>query len=334
VELNTYSVWSVTVYHVDRMATSLSVNKCPICQEDVKDPRLLPCIHSFCLECLENYCRSESKLPGDDVPCPECRHEFQIPEDGVAGLTVRTHDKESAHSASPGHQGGDHYCIEHRERVKIYCFDCQKNMCSMCYYELHKNNKTQHKSERIDVVVQEFPRHIDDEIKQVTSRIESFRATAAHVEAESCKLLGRMQATEREIKNKGEEVKQSFTRLIDRQVSDLLHKLQSMKSAAEKEVQLQTDAVQLALTELESFRTSSEMKSKGSPSDITQASGDVRVRTKELLQKHVIPGEYHAPSYKFTPVNTDQLLRDDQNFVGHVTEVNDPGMCTVIVNMF
>jgi len=175
--------------------------------------------------------------------------------------------------------------------------------------------------------VQEFARHIDDEIKQVTSRIESFRVTAAHVEEESSKLLGSMQATEREIKNKGEEVKQSFIRLIDRQVSDLLYAMQSMKSAAEKEVKSQADAVQLAVTELESFSTSSlELKSKGSPSDITQAGSSVRVRAKELLQKHVIPGEYHAPSYKFTPVNTDQLLRDDQNFIGHVTEVKDPGM--------
>ena len=24
--------------------------QCPICQEDIKDPRLLPCTHSFCLE--------------------------------------------------------------------------------------------------------------------------------------------------------------------------------------------------------------------------------------------------------------------------------------------
>jgi len=64
------------------MATG--VKKCPICQDEIKDPRLLPCIHSFCLECLKQYCRD--KLPGDDMPCPECRQEFQIPKDGVAGL--------------------------------------------------------------------------------------------------------------------------------------------------------------------------------------------------------------------------------------------------------
>ena len=348
------------------------VKKCSICREKLKDPRLLPCIHSFCLECLENYCRSNDKLPGDDVSCPQCRHEFQIPKDGVAGLTTRTHDKELALSSlcevcssdhrsipatvycidcsqklcercsqphlrmrsgphdvkpldavSPEYQGGGHYCDKHKERVKLYCFDCQINVCSMCCLESHKT----HEFEQIDVVAQLFVRSIDDDIKRVTSRIESFRGTAAHVEAESSKSLGSIHATESEVRKKGEEVKQSFTRLIDRQVSDLLHKLQSMKSTAVKEVKSQADAVQLALTELESFRTSSlELTSKGSPCDITQAGSDVRVRAKELLQKHVIPGEYHAPKDKFTPVNTDELLRGDHNFIGHVGKFKLPGM--------
>ena len=203
-------------HYFTRMASlkRMATKACAICQDRLIEPRVLPCIHSFCLQCLENYCTSEEKLPGDDVPCPECRREFQIPKDGVAGLTVRTHDKEVAPSASREHHGGHNYCIEHREQVKLYCFDCQKNMCSMCYYELHKNNKTQHKSERIDIVVQDFVRSIDDDIKQVTSLIESFRGVAAHVEAESSKLVGGIHATEGEIRKKGEEAKRSFTRLM------------------------------------------------------------------------------------------------------------------------
>jgi len=316
------------------------------------------------------------------VPCPECRHEFQIPKDGVAGLTARAHDKELALSSLcevcsydipatvycvdcsqklcercsrphlrmrsgphdvkpldevfPEYRGGSHYCDKHKERVRMYCFDCQINVCLTCCLESHKT----HEFERIDAVVQKCETSIDDYIKQVALRIYSFRRANAHVQIESSTLLRSIHATEQEIKTRAEEVKQSFTGLIDRQVRNLVHKLQPMKSAAEKEVQLQTDAVQLALTELESFRTSSlELKSKGSTRDITQAASDVRVRANELLQKHVIPREYHAPSYKFTPVNTDQLLRDDQNYIGHVTEVQgiqcDVGLpSSVILNLF
>ena len=224
-------------------------------------------------------------------------------------------------AVSPDYHGGRRYCDKYKELVKMYCFDCQINVCSMCCLESHKT----HKFERIDVA-QEFARSIDEEIEQATSHIESFISDTAQTEAENSKLLSSIHATEREIKNKGEEVKQSFARRIDSQVSDLLDELQSMKSAAEKEVKKsRTDAVQLARTELESFRTSSlELKSKGSPSDIVQAAGDVRVRASELLQKHVIPAEYLAPSFQFAPADTDDLLTDDRNFIGDLA--TDTGM--------
>jgi len=227
------------------------------------------------------------------------------------------HDVKPLDAVSPAYRhGGRRHCQKHKERVKMYCFDCQTSVCSMCCLDSHKT----HTFERIDDVRQKFARSIDDEIKQITSRIENICGVASHDEAKQSRFLDRIQATEREIKNKGEEVKRSFERRIDRQVSDLLDKLQSIKSAAEKEVKKsRTDAVQLALAELESFRTSSlELKSKCSPSDIVQAAGDVRVRASELLQKHVIPAEYLAPSYTFIPADTDDLLTDDQNFIGDV----------------
>jgi len=67
---------------VKEMATC-GIKQCSICQDDLKTARLLPCLHAFCLECLERYCRDG--LPGDDARCPECRTDFQIPKNGVAG---------------------------------------------------------------------------------------------------------------------------------------------------------------------------------------------------------------------------------------------------------
>ena len=109
--------------------------ECQICLEDLNNPRLLPCTHSFCLDCVEAYCRD--KLPGDDVPCPVCKNEFQIPKNGIAGLPVRTHTKESTTSEP----GGERHCTEHNERIKIYCLNCNMNVCAMCCFETHKSHK-------------------------------------------------------------------------------------------------------------------------------------------------------------------------------------------------
>jgi len=248
------------------------------------------------------------------MPCPVCKTDFQIPKNGVADLTVRTHNK---------------YCQKHNKEVEIYCFDCHISVCPKCCHKSHKA----HKFKRIEIVMEEFSRNIDDEMKQITSRIDTLHDSTVQFEAESCKMRRSVDVIQQEIRNKGEEVKQFFTRLIDRQVSDLLDKLQSLKSTAEKELKSQVDAVQLALTELEIFRTSSlELKSKGSPSDITQPASDVSVKAKELLQKHVIPDEYHAPSYKFTPVDTDELLRKKQSFIGDVVQVKNAGMHYTVIS--
>ena len=312
------------------------------------------------------------------MPCPECRTEFEIPKNGVAGLTVRTHGREykptevceacstdeliipatdycvdcsqklcrrcsvphtkwrggphdvrALDTISSEHGGGGEYCNAHKERVRMYCFDCRINVCSTCCFELHKT----HTFERTDIVAQEFIKSVDDEIKQVTSRVKSFREVDAQVEAENSKLLTNVQAAEQEIEDRGAEVKQRFTLLVDRQVSDLLQELQSLKSAAETEVKSHRDALQLAVTEMESFITSSsELKSKDPPSDIRQAENKVRDRAKELLQTHSIPTEYVAPRYTFTPVNIDQFLRDDQNIIGDVDKGEDTGRPNVRLN--
>jgi len=60
------------------------MTECPICTEVFTDPRGLPCLHTFCLECLENY--GKDRQPGDNMPCPLCRKEFTIPDDGLSGI--------------------------------------------------------------------------------------------------------------------------------------------------------------------------------------------------------------------------------------------------------
>ena len=58
--------------------------QCAICREMFRDPKMLPCQHTFCLECLENV----SKLGnGKTIDCPLCKrtHDFPI-QDGAEGF--------------------------------------------------------------------------------------------------------------------------------------------------------------------------------------------------------------------------------------------------------
>ena len=53
---------------------------CSVCMCTFTDPKQLPCLHSFCLHCLNGIQRT-SGVHGK-ITCPECRRQFQIPRSG------------------------------------------------------------------------------------------------------------------------------------------------------------------------------------------------------------------------------------------------------------
>ena len=59
--------------------------ECPICLEQIKNPKMLPCQHSFCLKnCLENLADDFSTK--NQVTCPICREVYDVPINGVSGF--------------------------------------------------------------------------------------------------------------------------------------------------------------------------------------------------------------------------------------------------------
>uniref|UniRef100_A0A0L8HG23 RING-type domain-containing protein n=1 Tax=Octopus bimaculoides TaxID=37653 RepID=A0A0L8HG23_OCTBM len=55
--------------------TVVDMDLCPICLDEFRDPRVLPCQHSFCMQCLQNHVDShKSDIFRKGVfHCPSCR---------------------------------------------------------------------------------------------------------------------------------------------------------------------------------------------------------------------------------------------------------------------
>ncbi|UJR25954.1 hypothetical protein I4U23_007302 [Adineta vaga] len=53
--------------------------QCPVCLTSYTEPRLLPCGHTYCHQCLDRLMQDDN----DVVTCPECRKQHIVPDDGV-----------------------------------------------------------------------------------------------------------------------------------------------------------------------------------------------------------------------------------------------------------
>ncbi|PIK54148.1 Tripartite motif-containing protein 2 [Apostichopus japonicus] len=51
---------------------------CPICIQPLKEPKVLPCLHRYCSDCLESYIKQRQ----GELECAVCRDLFTIPPEG------------------------------------------------------------------------------------------------------------------------------------------------------------------------------------------------------------------------------------------------------------
>ena len=107
---------------------------CSVCMCTFTDPKQLPCLHSFCLHCLNGIQRT-SGVHGK-ITCPECRRQFQIPGSGNPSelptnfrinslLDVLAIKECSTANVKCGN-------CDKRSAQTLYCFQCCSFWCEEC----------------------------------------------------------------------------------------------------------------------------------------------------------------------------------------------------------
>ena len=62
------------------------ISVCAICFEKYKQPKVLPCLHTFCVDCLRRHYDAHRLTNGGRLSCPSCREMLVMPEEGVTGF--------------------------------------------------------------------------------------------------------------------------------------------------------------------------------------------------------------------------------------------------------
>jgi len=119
--------------------------ECPLCLETVNDPKTLPCLHSFCLHCLDKLGTFARRQLQPTIKCPVCLTLFQIPEeDTFRGLPTSFHRNRLVDIlALKDEKTEGQRCdsCEENSAVTSYCFICQSFLCTACF-EAHQRLKT------------------------------------------------------------------------------------------------------------------------------------------------------------------------------------------------
>eukprot|EP00058_Branchiostoma_floridae_P022155 XP_002607645.1 hypothetical protein BRAFLDRAFT_84666 [Branchiostoma floridae] len=144
---------------------------CSICKKPYRQPKILPCHHYFCQECLE--VRHEQWLETceraerpDPFRCPDCAHPVILPSEGISGLPnndpianlCEEFSMKTSLTSDDIQVGGQkNMCSFHpHEEFKLYCLKCKVPVCSDCIAHSHSGHTTSEAKQIKDNIIAEL----------------------------------------------------------------------------------------------------------------------------------------------------------------------------------
>ncbi|XP_070211603.1 E3 ubiquitin-protein ligase TRIM56-like [Littorina saxatilis] len=131
--------------------------ECHICLETYRRPKTIPCLHSFCEQCLQDYISNSREVQETCFPCPVCKQFVDIPDPSLPKSQWGSSFKGSfflndladclKQAASPVLTAPCSLCD--RNNAVKFCLDCDHRLCGDCFL-LHRKIPTSSNHEVVD----------------------------------------------------------------------------------------------------------------------------------------------------------------------------------------
>ena len=318
------------------MASKVLVNpselSCSICLDVFKDPRVLPCVHSFCHICLEGWVKKSGS--SQTITCPLCKDLSPVPSEGLKGiksnyfiadLVERIHKTDL--KSSSGGVGITKESIKLKEAIPIiyckfharnvidqYCVDCDLPACGTCLLRDHRHHNLVDLDTQAEISkhkLQGVLRRTDVLIKLIDDKIQD------------------SEKHEKQSTNDMNSIKRQINKVIDDRISKLNNQKQKLFSTLDR-IQAQKEKVmttvhdgqefsKAAVTSLRSY--SDNMLRHGRDFDRVEQAGDIQSRLASMKESRIPSFIWRRQDNKDLSSHCDMAVAE----VSMTTDVVDSG---------
>ena len=191
---------------------------CPVCLDDYTNPKTLPCLHSFCQECLERL-PLDKKNEAYYISCPTCRQRAELPDKGVEAFPTAFHlnnlkemqgllnnRASTVPTFIPEEVVHVHVCEDHGKPLDLFCETCDEAICVTCQFGDHKHHK-------YDLITEKYDQHCQN-LKECLIPVEKRKGVLQ-------KVLSAIVEREGEIRERGEGVLTEIHEMVEEMVNVL-----------------------------------------------------------------------------------------------------------------
>ena len=279
----------------------LRLIECPVCLNELQDPRLLSCRHTLCYQCMKDY--KEKGCYNTHLPCPVCRAVTRLNQGGVDSLpqfffmnelkeVVKEQDDDK-----PKLQGGAVCSVDNCGKAAVkYCKNGCQFMCQQCYSAHQSFKMTNHnvisagqdtlfkKSRPMNFIYSSCNRHrhqiVDLYCRTCRVPVCSICFNSIHKAHDHCRLDKQAELCKSDL----EQIREDTDDLID-VAKEAVHKTKQQVKQAEKDINGACDKVKLSFKILHGKLDKEEANIL---SDLERARGRMRTQSESTEDNQMI----------------------------------------------